>query len=129
MMRSAGSKLKENNKNRRYGRNDKNPLKNKTSRHIQKYQHFNVVVQDDGILKVEVQEEQLGGNFTKEELKMISQILSDQIEEFLREQGSTGLEKLQKMKLPSAHEILTPGFSLTRHYNENFYKQHQQFEF
>ena len=72
MMRSAGSKLKENNKNRRYGRNDKNPLKNKTSRHIQKYQHFNVVVQDDGILKVEVQEEQLGGNFTKEELKMIS---------------------------------------------------------
>ena len=51
---------------------------------------------------MEVQEEQLGGSFTDEELKMISQILSDQIEEFLREQGSTGLEKLKKMKLPSA---------------------------
>ena len=81
-----------------------------------------MVVQDDGVIKVEVAEEHLGGTFSDEELQRITDILSDEIEKFLIEQGSqNGLEKLQKMKLPSAQEILTPGFSLSRKYNENFY--------
>ena len=122
MMRSAGSKLKENNRNRRFGRKDKNPLKNKTSRHINKYQHFKIDVQDDGLIKVEVNEEALGGKFTDEELKMITEVLATEIEYFIKEHGDTAIDKLKKMKLPTAQEIFNPDFSLQRIYEENFYK-------
>jgi hypothetical protein len=81
-----------------------------------------VEVQEDGLIKVEVLEEHLGGKFSEEELGLISGILSDQIENFLKEQGDSGLEKLQNMRLPSAQEILRPGFSLSQKYGENLYK-------
>ena len=129
-MRSAGDKLAQQNKFLRYGRNNDNPLKHKTSKHIEKYkkQGFKVQIQDDGLIKVEVLEEHLGSKQSPEDLKLVMDILAVQVETFLMEQGDTGIEKLQKMKMPNAKEIVKPGFSLSQHYGKMMYKQHLQFE-
>jgi hypothetical protein len=127
MMRSARTKLAQNNTNRRFGRNKENPLKYKTSKHIDKY--FKVEVSEEGVIQVEVQEEMLGSHkFTVEELKEIQSILASEVELFILKHGDSGVQKLREMRLPSAQEILMPGFSLQRRYTEAFKHKHQEFE-
>lgn len=87
MMRSAGDRLAMNNRNRRYGRNNDNPLRNKTSRHIEKYRGFIVMEMPDGLIKIEVNKENLGMDLSEEEIKVITEVLMEEIESFVREEG------------------------------------------